>query len=338
MVSVSYKSLLAGFGVTVAAVVALGFFWPFRHAADLLRLPGVVEIQEIRLGSKIGGRVARVCVNEGDVVEPGQELVVFEVPELEAQKVQWQARLRAAEADLEKARRGPRPEEIREAESDLDAAEADLRLAREELARVERLYRSSDSARAELDTARASRNRAQGRAGMARARLELLRAGTRAEEIAAAEARVGEMRGKLAELEANLREAIVRAPERAVVDVLAVRKGDLVPANQPVVRVLRAGDLWVKVYVPETQMGKVQLNQPAEVTIDSDPGRSFHGTVAYVSPESEFTPRNVQSVDERRHQVFGVKVRVPEPSDPSRRMLKSGMAAEVMLRLREAPP
>lgn len=331
------KPLLAGLGVTAAAVVALGFFWPFRRSDDVLRLPGVVEIQEIRLGSKLGGRVARVVVNEGDLVEPDQELVVIEMPEMAAQREQWQARLRAAQADLLKARNGPRPEELRQAESDLDAADADLRLARQEFARVERLYRSSDSARAEYDTARATRSRTQGHYGTAKARLELLRAGTRVEEITAAEANVGEIRGKLDEIEANLREAVVRAPDRAVVDVMAVRKGDLVQPNQPVVRVLRAGDLWVKVYVPETQLGKVRLGVPAEVTIDSYPGRRFQGTVSYVAAESEFTPRNVQSVDERRHQVFGLKVRVPQPDDPGRWVLKSGMAAEVVLRLQEAP-
>jgi multidrug resistance efflux pump len=114
-----------------------------------------------------------------------------------------------------------------------------------------------------------------------------------------------------------------------VVEVLAVRKGDLVPPNQPVLRVLRAEDLWVRVYVPETELGKVTLNQAAEVTIDAYPDRRFDGTVMQIASESEFTPRNVQSADERRHQVFGLKVRVADP----RGVFKSGMAAEVTLPL-----
>ena len=137
-----------------------------------------------------------------------------------------------------------------------------------------------------------------------------------------------EAAGRLKEIEANLAEAQVVAPEKAIVEVLAVRKGDLVPPNQPVVRVLRAEDLWVKVYVPETELGKVEQKQEVDVTIDAYPGRRFKGYVMSIASESEFTPRNVQSLEERRHQVFGVKVRVPDPQG----IFKSGMAAEVVFR------
>ena len=99
--------------------------------------------------------------------------------------------------------------------------------------------------------------------------------------------------------------------------------------NQPVVRVLRAADLWVKAYVPETQLGKVRLNQQVDVTIDSYPGKKFQGTVIQIASSSEFTPRNVQSADERKHQVFAIKVHVPDPEG----VFKSGMAAEVVLPL-----
>jgi multidrug resistance efflux pump len=321
-----WKSLLAGATLLLAALAGLAFFWPLHQGGGQLRLSGIVEIQEVRLGSKIGGRVALVAVVEGELVQPGQVLVRFEVPELEAQRTQWQARLQSMEAELLRAKNGPRAEEIRQAKSELEMAEADLTLSRQEFARSERLYRQGGTDRSEYDTTRANRDRAQGRVNSARARLDLLYAGTRPEDIADAEAKVTEMRGKLRELDANLAEAIVRAPERAVVDVVAVRKGDLVGPNQPIVRVLRADDLWVKVYVPETQLGKVRLGEPAQVSIDAFPGRTFAGQVFKIDAESEFTPRNVQSADERRFQVFGAKVRVADPQG----IFKSGMAAEVV--------
>src|SRR5262249_26344704 len=145
------------------------------------------------------------------------------------------------------------------------------------------------------------------------------------------EARLAESEAKLREIRANLREARVTVPKRAVIEVLAVRKGDLIPPNQPILRVLYAEDLWVKVYVPETDLGKVRLNQKVDVTIDSHPGRRFEGTVMQIASISEFTPRNVQSADERRHQVFGIKVRV----DNALGIFKSGMAAEVRLPLHD---
>jgi multidrug resistance efflux pump len=109
--------------------------------------------------------------------------------------------------------------------------------------------------------------------------------------------------------------------------VLGVRKGDVVAPNQAIVRVLRADDLWVKAYVPETELGRVRLGQAVDVGVDGYPGRRFAGTVEQIASESEFMPRNVQSADERRSQVFGVKVRVANPDG----MFKSGMAAEIVM-------
>ncbi len=110
-----------------------------------------------------------------------------------------------------------------------------------------------------------------------------------------------------------------------MVEVVAVRKGDLVMPNQPVLRSARIDDLWVKVYVPETDLYRFKLGQEADVTIDGLPNEHFAGTIRFIDSESEFTPRNVQSADERRHQVFGIKVRIADPKG----RFKSGMAAEV---------
>jgi multidrug resistance efflux pump len=373
--------LIALMAAAAAGYVLISRLW--RPAAGGgpkgLVLPGVVEAQEVRLGSKVGGRVHEVHVLEGDRVEPGAPLVTLEVPELEAQQSQWRARLRSDIAALEKARNGPRreeiaaaaaaaaaaearharlkqgfrEEEIREAKSDWLSAEADLKLAEENLGRYDALLRRNSTTQAQVDMARADFDRARGRAAaarahydlvmrgnrpedvaeaaalldQARANLDLLRAGTRAEDIAALEAQVEQTRARLREVEANLAEAVVRAPDRAVIDVLSVRKGDLIAPGQAVVRILRADDLWVKVFIPETDLGRVILGQAVEVTVDSHPGEHFPGRVVQIAHESEFTPRNIQSIDERRHQVFSAKVRVDEP----RGVFKSGMAAEVTI-------
>src|SRR5262249_28446619 len=151
----------------------------------------------------------------------------------------------------------------------------------------------------------------------------LLEMGNRSEDIAQAEAALAETRGKLRAVEARLQEACVRAAEPAVIEVLGVRKGDLVGPNQTILRVLRADDLWVKLYVPETQLGRIRLGQDVQVTIASVPDKHLAGTIVQIAGESEFTPRNVQSADERQHEVFAVKVCVANPDG----VLKSGMAA-----------
>ena len=145
----SWKSMLAGVVLLAAVAATLGFFWPFGNGARVLRLPGLVEIQEVRLGSKIGGRVAEVLINEGDLVEAGQVLVRLEAPELEAQREQWQARVLAASAALERMRNGARSEDKQAAEAAAEAAQAryerlkngsrieDIRQAEAELKREE---------------------------------------------------------------------------------------------------------------------------------------------------------------------------------------------------------
>jgi multidrug resistance efflux pump len=262
----------------------------------------------------------------------------------------------AAQARYERLKAGSRIEEIRQAEADLRREEASLVVAQQELSRNERLFPRNAVSAADYDSTKAEAGRSVARVAAARARLDLLVAGSRkedideaaaelkrtranalllengnrSEDIAQAEAALAEARGKLHEVEAQLQEAFVRAPEQAVVEVLSVRKGDVLPPNQAIVRVLRADDLWVKVYVPETELGRVRLGQQVDVTIDSYPDRHFEGTVMQIAAESEYTPRNVQSADERRHQVFGVKVRVANPDG----IFKAGMAAEVTLPLR----
>jgi multidrug resistance efflux pump len=377
------KALLTAVALLAASAAGLGCWYYLNQPPQGLSLPGVVEIQEVRLASKVGGRVAKVAVAEGDLVSPGQPLVYFEVPELLAQRDQQRARYEQAVKDYEKAvngarpqekdaakaaaaaalakyerlKAGYRPEEVQSALEDWQSAEAELQKAQKDLVRAEDVYRKKAGTREEFDRALGTRDRNRAQAQSAKARYDMLKSGYRAEEVAEAlqqwkqaqansdlleagtreediymaKARMEEAKAKLDELEVNLKEQVVYAKERAVVEVLAVRQGDVVAPNTPVVRVLRAEDLWVKVFVPETELGKVRLHQQVQVTMDSYPGRHFQGEVIQVASASEFTPRNVQSPDERRHQVFAVKVRVADPQG----VFKSGMAAQVWLPLAE---
>lgn len=378
------KIVIALIVATAALAAGAAAFWPFTNRRVLI-LPGVVEVQEVRLGSKVGGRVEQVHVKEGAVIDKyHRALIVFEAPELNNQKRQAQARLNAAEAELARAISGPRPEEkdtaaaamnsawarwervdngfrpeeIQQAKSDFEAAKADYDQAVKDWKRILELKDQKAVAPADVDLALATRDRAKGRTESAHAKdvmmkigsrqedkdeawqeykrasalSELLRKGTRQEDIDIAQAKVAELKASLEAIDINLAETTLTVPAnlgKAVVEVVAVRPGDLVAPNQPIVRVLRVQDLWVKVYVPETQYGLVLRQQNVDVTIDSYPGKIFKGVVEQRSNISEFTPRNVQSVDERRHQVFGVKIRVDDPQG----VLNAGMAAEVSIPL-----
>ena len=363
--------------LALAALGASAAFWPFSSRREGLRLPGTVQSQEVRLASKVGGRVGAVLVADGQRVSAGQELVRLELPELEAQREQLRAKLAHARAELYKARNGPlasevreaeaayraadarwrrtvagpRPEEIEQAEQDKKSAEADLAAAADLLQRVtasrqagtpeerhavrsrrDRAAAALAAVRARLALLRAGnrtedREEAKAERDRLKARLDQLRDGTREEDVARAEADLQHAVASLAEVEAKLKEASVCAREAGRVEVVSVRPGDVASANAPVVRMQRDGDLWVRVFVPETELGKVRVGQAVELTIDSHPGKTFRGSVYHVAGESEFTPRNVQSPDERRHQVFAVKVRVEAPEG----VFKPGMAAQVFI-------
>ena len=372
------RRLMIGAGVAVLAVaIWLLAAWTGRRGRN--DYSGTVETREIQIGSKVGGRVTDVGVEEGQVVKAGTTMVRFECDELQAQRVQAEAALEQAHADLDRMLRGNRPEEIQQAEAteramqaayesarngprrqEIDQAQADFRAATADAMNAETFYKRMEKlaatdtiSRQQFDDARDKRDAAAQKAESARQRLALLEAGTRTEDLHAAEARykqaeaaavlarkgfrhedieaargrLAEAQGRVAELDARLREAVLTAPSDAVVEVVSVRPGDLVPAGRIVITMLEASQLWVKVYVPETELAHVHVGQRATVKVDSFGGRAFEGHVGQIASQAEFLPRNVQTKSDREHQVFGVKVFVDNPG----LVLKSGMSSQVHL-------
>ena len=376
-----WKPLTAGVALLAAAGSTAGVLLHFREQPHELRFAGTVETQEVRLSSRVGGRVAKVFVSESDIVEPEQPIVELEMPELDSQRGQLVAQKEAAEAILARLENGARKEEIAAAKAAVDAAaarlsrmqtgfreeekeqarqdqqaiEADLQNALQELNRERSLMARGASKLQDYDAANARFSRLQAQVSAANAKVkmmesgyrveeiaeskadvarlqanyELLQAGTRPEEIDEAKARVAGLAAQIDEIDVKRNERVVYAPEWAVVETLMVRPGDIAAPNQAVALVLRADDLWVKAYISEVDLGRIRLGQKVQVTSDSFPDKRFEGTITHISSASEFTPRNVQTIDERHHQVFGFKVRVTDPQG----VFKSGMAADVWLPL-----
>ena len=254
---------------------------------------------------------------------------------------------------MEAARNGPRTEEVKQARADYAAAAADAVNSEAFFQRMARLVATDTISRQQFDDAKEKRDAAKQRAESARQHLDELEAGTRPEDLRAAEerfrqaqaaaqlarkgfrredieaglARLAQAQGLVAELDARLKEAELTAPADAVIEVVSVRPGDLVPAGQIVVNMQEPSQIWVKVYVPETDLAKVRVAQKATVSVDGLRGQLFAGRVGQIASQAEFLPRNVQTRDDREHQVFGVKVYV----DNSQGALKSGMSATVRL-------
>ncbi len=341
--------------IAVLAVGSLSVALALRSRGDnALVAAGTLEARNISVGSKVGGRVSSVLVREGDQVEPNQLLVVFDSAELEGQLLQAQGRVQAARANLNKMVRGSRPEEIAEANAasqgyreaelaqaraDLERALADKANADRELKRTRALTAAGAMSQQSLDNAgdreRAAQAQvnsygnavaaAEGRLNAAKAVAQKTQRGFRPEEIAAAHADLTLAEGQLKEAEARWAEHEVRAPAAATVETMDLRPGDLVPANSPIAQLLEADELYLMVYVPETQIGGVQVGTSAQIRVDTFPDQTFKARVEQIRQQSEFLPRNVQTKEERVHQVIGVKLRVENPD----KRLRAGVSADV---------
>jgi multidrug resistance efflux pump len=302
----------------VAALVAVGLWgYPrWTREKDPI-LSGTIESRDVQVGSLVGGRVAVVHVDEGATVHAGDPIVTLEPDLLDLQLREQQTVVDQARARLNLTLAGPRIEARNQARADWENAERERQ-------RLEGLLKHGLIPQEQYDNS----------ATAARIKREVLQEaerGSRKEDIEAARANVAQADARLAYLQRQRQETVVTAPADGVIQAFDLRPGDLVGANQPVATLLERNQLWVRVYVPETRLGLVHKGQAAAIRVDTFPNRTFPGKVVEIRDRGEYTPRNVQTVEQRSDLVFGVKVAIdPTPE------LKPGMAALVTLQPPEA--
>ncbi len=298
--------------IVVVSVVVLGAAtWLLsRRQAGTRSVSGTVEVDEVHVASRYGGRVEKIDAQEGDTLTNQQTLIELDAGELQARR-DYNA------AVLEEFEHGPRPAEIDAAKHDWESLAAQLQFAKAEAKRAEELSAKKVNSTSDLEDATSHAHMLEQSTDAARKRYDLLAEGTRPEQIAQA-------RAQLAEMDAQVREMRVVAPGDSVLEVLSVKVGDVLAANQEVATLLYTQHLWVRVYVPEPWLGLIQLGQMVKVHTDSS-REEITGTVEQINRAAEFTPRNVQTVEDRVRQVFGVKIRLP--SDTGK--LRAGMSVDV---------
>jgi len=366
--------------IPLALICLAAVIWS-QHRPQPFFISGFVESHQIRVGSRVGGRVQAVHVVEGQDVKTGQALLELEPYDLDERLAQARATVAAQQAILDKFRigarveeidqaraardraqavldarlAGPRPLEIKIQEAKVAQAKAELVKAQQDFDRVSQLAKQGRAAEDELNTATRGLAVAQATHDAAARQLDLLREGTRPEEIAEARAQLAQATASLALLEAGSRtediaqaaatlasaeaavevierqvaELTVTAPVDSTVEAVDLRPGDLIAPSAPVISLADPSELWVRAYLPENRLS-VQLGQTVTVRVDSFPQRTFAAHVTYISRSAEFTPTNVQTPEERSKQVFRIKVVL----DEGRAVLRAGMAADVYLESR----
>lgn len=324
--------LLIAVPVVIAVAVLIVVALVRRGAGDgALEASGTVEAIEAELGFTVPGRIEAVAVQEGDTVRAGDELAHLDRAETLARRDQAAAQARAARAALLELQRGARPEEIAQARAAAQAAEDRLAEARREFERMEALRKGDVVSVQDYDKSKTAFDVAGANARQAREALQMTEAGPRRERIEAARASHASAEAQVASLEATLANMVIRAPFAGLVTVKHHEPGEIVQAGAAAVTLLNRDDRWVKIYVPETRIGAVGVGQKASITTDTYAGRTFEGEVSYVASQAEFTPKTVQTREERVKLVYAVKVRIT--GDPGH-VLKPGMPADVVLEAR----
>ncbi|MGD9597123.1 MAG: HlyD family efflux transporter periplasmic adaptor subunit [Steroidobacteraceae bacterium] len=293
-------------------------------------LYGNVDLRQVSLAFNANERVAEMRVEEGEHVTKGQVLAVLDTTTLKLRVAQAQAQLTVLEEALRRLEAGSRPEEIAQARAHLAGAEAEALRARtlfERLQSVSTETRGRAVSRQELDAARAAFDVAQSRAVTAKEAQTLAVTGPRAEDIAQARAQRDASAAALAVLQQQLTDSELVAPVDAVVRSRLLEPGDMASPQRPAYALALMRPKWVRAYVSETDLGRVQPGDTAEVAIDSAPDRPLAGHVGYIASVAEFTPKTVQTEDLRTSLVYEIRINVDDPDN----RLRLGMPATVRL-------
>jgi HlyD family secretion protein len=325
------KGILPIIVVLIAAAIVYAV-WRQRATTGDLAASGTVEATEVALGFQVPGRIESVGPHEGDRVTVGQELARLDRTELEARKAQAEAMLSGAKALLGEMEAGARSEELAQAREAARAAGERFTDAQRDYDRAERLLTGGAVSQEVYDKAKVTLTVAQSQRDQADQQLKLVETGPRPERIAGQRAAVLQAEAAVRQADAALANAVIVSPLDGVVTIRQREPGETVGAGSPVLTVVNLADRWVRIYVREDAVGAVRLGQAATITADAYRGKTYPGVVSFISSQAEFTPRNVQTTEERVKLVYAVKVRV---TGDAANDLKPGMPADVSLAPRQ---
>ena len=284
---------------------------------------GHIEATEIRLAAKVGGRLLEAPLEEGDTVTAGEIVARLETIDAEHQLAQARAKVEAADAQLRLLLAGTRAEDLRRAEDQMAQAQAELDAARRDHDRLSGLADRGSATEKSRDDAATRKEIAERAVAAARAELDKLVAGPRRQEIEAARAQRASAEAALAAVEQQITDATVLAPTGGVVTTRVAEPGEILPPGATISVLTDLARPWLTVWIDEPSLSRVILGQQVTVLVDGS-DRTFEGTVSFISPVAEFTPKNVQTPDERAKLVFRVKVQLANPDG----LFKPGMPAD----------
>jgi HlyD family secretion protein len=290
-------------------------------------ISGNIEITKVDVSFKIPGRVIKRLVTEGDHLQEGEDIALLDDQEILQEIALRQAQVQESEARLQEIVRGYLPEEIAQAKARQDQAKANFENQKNDFARQKNLLETDVISQKEFELAKASYHVAEAKLLEAKESYRLLKKGARPEKVDQAKANLKASKEALNLAKTKLDQTLIKAPILGYVISENVEAGEVVSAGTSIVTIGNLQKAWLRAYISEKDLGKVKLGQKVMITTDSYPEKEYIGQVSFISPQAEFTPKNVQTEKERVKLVYRIKVDIDNQSQE----LKPGMPANGLI-------
>jgi len=288
---------------------------------------GTIEAREIQVSALLSSTINSIAAEEGDRVSKGDLLAELDHTILDYRLQQARSREKQARAQLELLREGARSEDIQQAEAQLAQARQNLELAKKEWDRIRSLYEEGSVTRREYDAVQNQYETGQSRYEAAQAALSKVRDFARPQEIESAEAVVEQAAAEAAVIRRQIEDSRITAPISGSISEVYYEEGEVIQAGRPLIALRDMEAMYLTVYLSGPMLAKIRVGEAVEVYVDGVPDRHFEGTISNISDEAEFTPKNVQTKEQRVKLVYAVKIDVTNREG----ILKPGMPADIVL-------
>jgi HlyD family secretion protein len=314
----------------ITSIIALLFACGENGVKEKIELSGTVETTNIILSSQVAGTVERIVQEEGNRVSVGDTLIIIDPETYILQLKQAEAQRDLAQAKYDLLKKGARSEDKSQAAEALNQAEANYESAKTDFERMENLYENQSITKKQFDDAKTRLTIAEAQLNSAKQNLKKIENFARPEELDQAKAAFNAADASVDLLQKRVNDCYILSPINGQIVEIFVEIGETVNPQSSLVKVSNQSEVEVVVYIQETDLGKVKLGQKAEIFSDSYEDKAYEGKVTYISPEAEFTPKNIQTKEERTKLVFSVKITAPNPDYE----LKSGMPVDAVIHIR----
>lgn len=294
---------------------------------NIISSTGTIESVNVTVSSKVAGQINELNFKEGEKIKEGDLLIVINHDLLDIQLRQAQAGIDLAQAQLNLVKNGAAKNDIKIQADLVEQARINLDAAKTDKDRTENLFKENTITKQQYDNALSRYDLSAAQYQTAKDNLTRIKNITRPEDIESARANLNKAISAYDLLKQNINDCSVYAPVNGIISKKFVEKGEIVNPQSSLLKISDLETVNLIIYVSETELGKVKLNETADVTVDSYKDKVYKGKVIFISPEAEFTPKNIQTKDERTKLVFGVKLEIPNPQFD----LKPGMPADAKL-------